>query len=579
MRRGLAVGAVAFALVTLLTNAQLGASPQFLLADALGGLMFIAAGALAWERRPDVRSGPLLLACGLIWFAGSWAATGISPVDWAGFTVERGYDVLLAFLVLTFPAAALSRAGSVVMAALAGGFLVRSAARLLIGHPFTPENPIALTVDQALFDATQVLGSLVIGLAALAVAVLAVRRLRDARGASRRVLGPVVAAGALAGLAASWDAFELVVFVGTGQLPIDGLPEPWREMIAWLPYAAVALVPFGFLVGTLRLRMAHGPIAPLALELDRGVDSGGLEDALRRALGDPSLILLVHDRDAGSWRDTTGQPAGQPSESREHAMLELTSSAGEPIATLLHDPALREDPGLVAAASAVLRLTVENQRLAVDLRRQLEEVRASRARVLEAAEKERTRIERDLHDGIQQRLLAIAMRLQETRQQARRDLPDGRFLAGLEDTAEMLMAAIDELRETARGIHPAVLTDEGLGVAVASLARRAAVPVTLELEVEGRLPPHIETTAYYVVAEALTNVTRHARATVARVRIGLSGDVLEVEVSDDGDGGADAARGSGLRGLADRLDSVAGWLEIDSPAQGGTRLRALIPCA
>nr|MBA3350246.1 histidine kinase [Actinomycetota bacterium] len=251
---------------------------------------------------------------------------------------------------------------------------------------------------------------------------------------------------------------------------------------------------------------------------------------------------------------------------------------GEPIAALVHDRVLREDPGLVAAATAVLRLAVENERLTAEVRDQLASVRASRSRLVEAAEAERRRIERDLHDGAQQRLIGVALSLQEARAEARRHTPDAPFLRQLDDTADELLAAVEELRELARGIHPAILTNDGLGVAVTSLARRAAVPVELDLALDGRLPPTVEATAYYVVAEALTNITRHARARNVTVRVSNHDELLKVEVGDDGDGGADARFGSGISGLIDRLEAVSGTLEIHSPPGVGTRLEAVIPC-
>lgn len=246
---------------------------------------------------------------------------------------------------------------------------------------------------------------------------------------------------------------------------------------------------------------------------------------------------------------------------------------------MVHDDALRQDPGLVAAATAVLRLAVENERLTADVRTQLQEVRASRARLVEAAHAERKRIERDLHDGAQQRLVSVALMLQEAIGEARQSTPPPSFLQRLDETSEELKSAIDELRELARGIHPAVLTEEGLGVAVAALARRASVPVELDISLDGRLPPAVEATGFYVVAEALTNVSRHSRARSASIRVSRHDGMLEVEVADDGEGGTDVSAGSGLRGLADRLDAVAGRLEVFSPAGGGTRLRAVIPCA
>ena len=209
---------------------------------------------------------------------------------------------------------------------------------------------------------------------------------------------------------------------------------------------------------------------------------------------------------------------------------------------------------------------------------QLDRVRASRARLVEASESERRRIERDLHDGAQQRLVAVALALQEARAEAARQSPNVEFLQRLDETADELLAAIDELRELARGIHPAVLTDDGLEMAVTSLARRARLPIEVDITLDGRLPAAVEATAYYVVAEGLTNVTRHARARSAVIRIAQRHGHLEIDISDDGDGGADACGGSGLRGLADRLDAISGTLQIDSPPHRGTRLRADIPC-
>jgi signal transduction histidine kinase len=375
---------------------------------------------------------------------------------------------------------------------------------------------------------------------------------------------------------AAWDAIDLIAFITAG----DGLlrlSEPWEEIASWTIIAAISLVPLGFLVGVVRLRMGHGRLAPLALELDRSLDPGRLELALRHALGDPSLELLLWDRGTASWLDARGVSVAPPEEDSSVAVTTLDRD-GEPIAAIAHDRVLREDPGLVAAATAVLRLAVENERLTAEVRDQLASVRASRARLVEAAEAERRRIERDLHDGAQQRLIGVALSLQEARAEARRNTPDAPYLRQLDDTADELLAAVDELRELARGIHPAILTEDGLGVAVTSLARRAAVPVELDLALDGRLSPTIEATAYYVVAEALTNVTRHARARSVIVRVSHHDELLEVEVGDDGDGGADARLGSGINGLIDRLEAVSGSLEIHSPPGAGTRLRAVIPC-
>ena len=213
---------------------------------------------------------------------------------------------------------------------------------------------------------------------------------------------------------------------------------------------------------------------------------------------------------------------------------------------------------------------MENERLAAQVRAQLEEVRASRARIVEAGDAERRRVERDLHDGAQQRLVALAVRLQVAKATAlgASDLLD-------EATAE-LQTAIAEVRDLARGIHPPILTEAGLGAAIEALAERAAQPVTVDVT-EARYPATIEATAYFVVAEALTNVARHADATQVHVMTSEQDGQLIVVVQDDGQGGVDPSVGSGLRGLQDRLAAAGGTLTVSSPVGLGTTIRAAIP--
>ena len=257
--------------------------------------------------------------------------------------------------------------------------------------------------------------------------------------------------------------------------------------------------------------------------------------------------------------------------------MTLVGREDEPLAAIVHDPALLEQPELLEAVVRVLRLALENERLESQLREQLQAVTESRERIVTAAEDERRRLERDLHDGAQQRLIGVMLALQQARASADADAVPEALREQLDNAASETTEAINELRELARGIHPAILEDEGLGAAVTALARRAGIPVDVRLDLDGRLPRLVESTAYFTIAEALTNTQRHARASHATVRVAHAGDALELEVSDDGQGGADAARGSGLSGLADRVMAVGGRLEVDSEAGGGTRIRATIP--
>ena len=227
------------------------------------------------------------------------------------------------------------------------------------------------------------------------------------------------------------------------------------------------------------------------------------------------------------------------------------------------------------AVTAAAGIALETARLQVDLRARLEELAGSRARVIEAGRKERQRLERDLHDGAQQRLIALSLELKRLELELKDNPAAGRRL---EDAQREITVSLEELRTVAHGIHPAVLTDHGLAVALEQVAALAPLPVQLTVEVQERLPAPVEVAAYYVVTESLANVGKHAHATKASVEVGRTTDGVRVEIVDDGVGGADTEGGSGLRGLADRVEALSGRLRVWSPAGGGTRVRADIPC-
>jgi signal transduction histidine kinase len=250
---------------------------------------------------------------------------------------------------------------------------------------------------------------------------------------------------------------------------------------------------------------------------------------------------------------------------------------GQRVACIVHDPVLREqEPGLLETVSAAASMALENERLDAELRARLAELQESRARIIEVGLAERRRLERNLHDGAQQRLVSLALTMRMARGKLRDDpeAADGLLKAA----GEELEAALEELRELARGIHPAVLSDRGLDAALESLIARAPLPVELERSLDGRLPGAVELAAYFVVAEALTNVVKYAEASHASVRAAQDNGDLMVEISDDGVGGADSSRGSGLRGLADRVSALDGRLEVLSPPGQGTTVTARIPC-
>jgi signal transduction histidine kinase len=294
-----------------------------------------------------------------------------------------------------------------------------------------------------------------------------------------------------------------------------------------------------------------------------------VRDALARTLGDPSLVLGLWLPDRGVWADEHGREI-QVSEDRARAVTYV----GERLAVLIHDRDLLDQPRLLESVGSAARLALENERLQAQLRAQLAELRDSRTRIIRAGDEERRRLERDLHDGAQQRLLALGMGLQLLKGHV-----DASSEELLEESQQELQHALKELRELAHGIHPAALTDNGLGDAVRTLAQRAPVPVAVEVdESMGRFPGHVESAAYFVVAEALANVAKYAEATEAWVTVGRENGAAHIEVRDDGNGGATPNRGSGLRGLADRVGALDGQLTIESPPGRGTRIIADIPC-
>jgi signal transduction histidine kinase len=308
-------------------------------------------------------------------------------------------------------------------------------------------------------------------------------------------------------------------------------------------------------------RLGHAPPA------------GGLRDELARALGDPSLELAYWLPESQQYVDADGRKVALPPVRSDRAVTEVERE-GRRIAAIIHDPALLDVIEQVRAAGAAAALALANERLEAELRAKVEQLSISRARIVESGDAARRRIERDLHDGAQQRLVSLALSLAMLR--SRID-GDGEAARELDAARSELDQALEELRELARGIHPSVLTDRGLEAAIDGLAQRAPLPVDVAPMSPERLPDRIEAAAYFVIAEALTNVAKYARATHASVRLTCDDRRLLVEVSDDGAGGADPAAGSGLRGLLDRVSALGGTLEVDSPLGDGTTVRAAIP--
>jgi signal transduction histidine kinase len=552
---GLAVG-VAVAALILSSDHVYDRGVEAALA-LLVGWSFIGTGLFAWWRRPTNRTGLLMTAAGFAWFASQLSASDADLLFTIGIALDGLFIAIVAHLLVAFPTGRLqTRAERAVAAAGYFTVTVLQIPSLLFEEPGEPQNLLIVEPDQGLSDALDAVQFGVAVVLVVASVSIVVRRERASGGARREALRPVLWTGC-----AAFAAF--LVAVG-----FDAAGSPSR-VLDWIAQALVATVPFGFLTGLLRSRLAQGAaLSALIAQVGELPGEGPLRAALADALGDPSLALAYWLPESSRYVDALGKPVTVAGAGWTEVELQ-----GRRIAAIAHDPALSEEPELVRTAGAAAALALENQRLAAELRARIEDLRASRARLVEAGDAERRRLERDLHDGAQSRLVALALKLKLARMKVE---PGSEAAALLDESSAELQASLDELRELARGIHPAILSDRGLEPALRALADRAPVPVSVSVA-EGELPPTVEIAVYFVVAEALTNVAKYAGASSAAVVVRRVGGRVVVEVTDDGVGGADVAAGSGLRGLSDRVAALDGRIEVDSPPGGGTRLRAGIP--
>jgi signal transduction histidine kinase len=650
-------------------------------ANLVAAWAFIGAGLVAWIRRPENRFGVLMTAVGLTWFVGALAESNSSLPFTLGWTFGGLFLAVFFHALLAFPRGYLET--KLVYFAVITGYSIFTIGPLLTSffQPSSddcdncPANAFLISENDT---AVTVVGALMLAAAipALAAAVwVLIRRWRAASKPLRRVLAPVYAT-------ASASILFLIVAGAVSEVS-----EPVSDVVWWILLFIWASVPLSFLAGILRTRLARASVGQLAVDLGSAREPKEVRAALRRALGDPSLLLGYWLPEAKGYVDVAGLEFDPVAASSVEGRAATTvEHDGELVAVLVHDAALDDQPELVrgvcAAASLalarertvqalrqsesryrallnaipdlMLRLSPEGRYLAVkgersdlvapaerlvgstveevlppkvadlllagvrealatgelvtgeyelevggvlrhwevrivkdggdavlivrditDRKRQLEELRSSRARLVEAGDVERRRLERNLHDGAQQRLVALSLALRLAEAKLQDNPQEAQRL--LNAASEELSQALSELRELARGIHPAVLTDRGLRPALEALAERAPLPVDLEL-IDDRLPPPVEAAAYYVVSEALANVAKYSEASSVAISIDRRNGAAVVEVADDGVGGADPAQGSGLRGLVDRVEALDGQLHVESAPGRGTRIRAEIPC-
>jgi signal transduction histidine kinase len=489
--------------------------------------------------------------------------------------------VIAVYLLLSFPEGRLPdgapRAVVAVTAAasaLVWGALLATAERLPEFLPTAhcrgdcPRNPLrVLGGGAALGDALEVASWSLTAGALVAVAVTLILRLRTAPSISRRTTIPIV-------VSVIAVAVPFAAAAGSGA---TGAAPTMLERLGWLSSATALTVPCAFLVGMLGARVfAGGALERLVARLSAGASGVDARSVLADALGDPTLTVAFWRPQQGEYVDACGYPV-QPPAGTEGRSATIVRQDGDPLAMIVHDRALNAEPGLVGAAAGAALMMLENARLEADLRASVADLQASRARLASAADAGRREIERNLHDGAQQRLVALRMRLADAEAHVVSDDELRRSLGELGADAE---ETLDELRSLAQGVYPAVLVDHGLAAALSSVARRAPLLVHLEAAPATRFAPEIEAAVYFCCLEAIQNAAKHAGAgATVTVNVRAHAGRVAFEIGDDGLGFDfdDVRCGQGLTNLHDRVAAVAGEVHIASRHGAGTTVRGDVP--
>jgi signal transduction histidine kinase len=507
--------------------------PRHWIPDLAVGWTFIGCGLVAWSRRPESRAGRLLAATGFTWFVGNFAGVGVAAVAWVAAHLVYLHRGPLMQLVLTYPS---GRPGS----------------RLVRGAVAVCYSAAVITPIWQSAGSTLLLAGLLLGVCA--------REYGRAVGGPRRArLSALQAAAGLSLVLAGTAAARLLLPPGEVSGPSLLIYE-----------VALCVLAGGLLAGLLVAPWQQTAVADLVVELGEA-RSGTVRGQLSRALGDPSLEIGYWLPDRAGFVDAEGGVLALPDAGSGRSVT-VVEREGQPVAALVHDPTVLEDPGLVEAVTSAAQLAAANTRLRAEVQARVEELAASRRRILEARDEERRRLERRLHDGAEARLGELAATLRRSRRSAAGE----QTREQIAHAEEQLERTLEELGRLAHGLHPRVLAEHGLADALAALAKDLPLPV--EINVTGsQLPQRVAVVAYFVCAEALVNVAKHAAASRAAVAVTASDGRVRVEVADDGVGGADPQRGSGLRGLADRIETSGGTLQVQSVPGRGTRLAAEIP--
>jgi signal transduction histidine kinase len=576
----LAAGAAALALTLMSPHEELRAVgyPDSPIMGPLIGWSFAGAGLVASYLRPENRFGRLMYATGLAWFLSALITSGSPLLFTVGELVAPLWLGLFLHALLAFPTGRLEGRGRVFLVGLfyvdvvviQAVWVLFSRSEGVTGCQGCPRN-LLLVADRpdvaaaVLLLEQPVLGSVAIG----GTLVLLVHQWWVASAPQRRVLGPVLVTGASC------------LFVLAVTLVAEPFSYSAGQAVGWLGAFAFTAVPLAFLAGLLRQRLDRSAVGQLVTELGALHGGGNVDGLLRKALRDPSLQVAYWRYETDEYVDLAGRPVRLPAPESDRTVT-VVERDGRRIAALMHDVSVTADSALVSGVVAAAGLALENERLSAEVRAQLEELRASRRRLVEAGDRERRRLERNLHDGAQQRLLAVSLLLTRLERSAADVHPDPDVLREMRDIATTARAelsrSLSELRDLALGLHPVMLNDHGLAVALEDVLARVPIPVDVSVVLAHRPPIQVEVAAYYVICEALANMVKHAQAHRAQVCVRDEGSSLHIEVVDDGIGGAASSAGSGLQGLTDRLGALDGRLVVVSPPGAGTALHAVIPC-
>lgn len=547
----------------------------------------MAVGLYAWHRGVDERFGVLLIAAGGAWFVTTFAESDDELLYTIGRTAGWLVELLLVYLILSFPTGRLpGRTDRILVASMAVVVVTLYLPRLLLGEDFEVPSPFtscvencpsnaffALDREPGLVDAVmRPVGVLLVLGVMTAVTLRLWSRVRAATPLTRRMLIPVIAVGA---------ARAGVLGIAIVARQVDSTSRA-LELAAWLLALAVPALALAFLAGLLRWRLfAESALRRLADCLRSLPDAVTLRTAFAEAFDDPTVEIVFPARGSpGAWMDSQGRPVPLPGPGSGRCVSEVRHD-GTLVGAIVHDEGLRARPQLVDAGVAMAGIVLDNQRLAAEAEASLREVERSRERIAAGAAQERRRLERDLHDGAQQRLVALRIELGLTEDILRKDPERG--LARLRELEEELDEALEELRSLAHGVYPPLLADRGIVEALQGAATRSTLPVSIEARGVGRYRIEVESAVYFCILEALQNVLKHATG-ARRATIHLDGSTaseLRFSVSDDGAGcpEADIPVGAGVTNMRDRLAAVGGELSIASAVGEGTTVRGVAPTA